>query len=164
MKLIDRRILKCDYILFSPSETSTIITHNSQIYINIRKWDSVLCLLNSFFYFNSEFIKKADDSRYANGNDIRLINLGPIALFSIFKLTKISGKHLEGISHAHIVSLLYKLISSVKDSINLSIGLDHSRNRRRDKLTANKSVKGKNHLKFSLKNIFGSAEFQEKPT
>ena len=32
---IDRRILKCDYIRYSPAEISTINTANSQIYINI---------------------------------------------------------------------------------------------------------------------------------
>ena len=51
---------------------------------------------------------KSDKSRYANGDDIRLNNLGPIALFSNFKLTTSSGKHLEDIFHAHIVSLMYK--------------------------------------------------------
>ena len=72
-------------------------------------------------------VKKLDDSRFANGNGIRLIILGPIALFSKCKLTTRSGKHLEDISHARIVSLMYKLISSAKDGNDLSIGSDHSR-------------------------------------
>ena len=78
--------------------------------------------------------KKNDDSRYANGNDIRLVNLGPVALFNNFKLTTSSGKHLEDISHAHLVSLMYKVITSSKDSNDLSIGFDYSRNRKRDEL------------------------------
>ena len=32
---IDRRIPKCDYIRYSPTEISTINTANSQSYINI---------------------------------------------------------------------------------------------------------------------------------
>ena len=32
---INRDILKCDYIRYSPSEISTINTTNSQVYINI---------------------------------------------------------------------------------------------------------------------------------
>ena len=56
-------------------------------------------------------------------------------------MTTSSGKHLEDISHAHIVSLMYKLITSSKDSDDLSIGFDRSRNRKRDELTANKNVK-----------------------
>ena len=94
---------------------------------------------------NFEVIKTADYSRYGDGNDIRLVNLGPVAFFSYFNLATSSGKHLEEISHAHIVSFKYKLISSSKDSDDLSICLDRSRNRRRDELTDNKNVKGKNH-------------------
>ena len=161
---VDRRILKCDYISFSPAETSTIKTANTQIYIIIPREDSVISLLNSYLDLNFEVIKEADDSRYGNGNDIRLVNLGPIALFSNFKLTTSSGKHLEDISHAHIVSLMYKLITSSKDINDLSIGFDHSRKKTRDELAANKSVKGKFHLKILLKDVFGFAECQEKCT
>ena len=161
---VDRRILKCGYIIYSTSEASTINTPNSHIYINIPREDSVTSLLNSYLDLNFEVIQKADDSRYANGKDTRLINLGPIALFSNFELTTSSGKHLEDISHAHIVSLMYKLITSSKDSNGLSIGFDQSRNRRRDELAANKSVKGKFHLKKLLKDVLGFAECQEKAT
>ena len=138
---VDRKILKRDYIRYSPAETSTINTPNSQIYINIPRDDSVISLLNSYLDLSFEVIKKDDNSRYANGNDIRLVNLGPVALFSNFKLTTSSGKHLEDISHAHLVSLMYKLITSSKDSNDLSVGFDHSRNRRRDELAPNKNIK-----------------------
>ena len=161
---VDRKILKCDYIRYSPAETSTINTRNSQIYIKIPKEDSVISLLNSYLDLNFEVIKRADNSRYANGNDIRQVNLGPIALFSNFKLTTSSGKHLEDISHNHIVSLMYKLITSSKDSDDLSIGFDRSRNRRRDELALNKNLKSKYHLKILLKDVFGFAECQEKAT
>ena len=139
-------------------------TPNDQININIPREDSVISLLNSYLVLNFEVIKKADNSRYANGNDIQLVNLGPIALFSIFKLTLSSGKNLEDISHAHIVSLRYKLISSAKDTNDLSIAFDRSRNRRRDEITYNKNVKGKLHLRIMLRDIFGFAEHQEKAT
>ena len=45
---IDRSILKCDYIRYSPSEISTKNTPNSQIYINIPREDSIISLLNSY--------------------------------------------------------------------------------------------------------------------
>ena len=161
---VDTRILKCDYIRYSPAETSTINTPNSQIYINIPREDSVISLLNSYLDLSFEVVKRADNSRYGNGNDIRLVNLGPIALFSNFKLTTSSGKHLEDISHAHLVSLMYKLITSSKDSNDLSFGFDNNRNRRRDELAQNKNIKGKYHLKIMLKDVFGFAECQEKAT
>ena len=161
---VDRRILKCDSIRYSPAETSTINTPSSQIYINIPREDSVISLLNSYLDLSFEVIKRIDNSRYADGNDIRLVNLGPIALFSNFKLTTSSNKHLEDISHAHLVSLMYKLITSSKDSNDLSIGFDYSRNRRRDELALNKNIKGKYHVKIMLKDVFGFAEYQEKAT
>ena len=161
---VDRRILKCDCIRYSPAETSTINTPNSQIYINIPREDSVISLSNSYLVLSFEVIKRVDNSRYANGNDIRLVNLGPVALFSNFKLTTSSGKHLEDISHAHLVSLMYKLITSSKDSNDLSIGFGNSRNRRRDELALNKNIKGKYHVKIMLRDVFGYAEHQEKAT
>ena len=103
---VDRKILKCDFIRYSPAETSIINTPNSQIYINIPREDSVISLLNSYLDLSFEVIKRVDNSRYADGNDIRLVNLGPIALFNNFKLTTSSGKHLEDIGHAHLVSLM----------------------------------------------------------
>ena len=161
---VDRRILKCDYIRHSPAETSTINTPNSQIYINIPREDSVISLLNSYLDLNIEVVKRADNSRYGNGNDIRLVNLGTVALFRNFKLTTSSRKHLEDISHTHLVSLLYKLITSAKVSDDLSIGFDRSRNRRRDELAQNKNVKCKYLLKIMLKDVFSFAECQEKAT
>ena len=105
-----------------------------------------------------------DDNRYVDANDIRLVNLGPIALFSNYKLTTSSGKHLEEISHAHIASLMYKLLTSSKDGEDLSISFDHSRARRKNELTDKKIVKGKYHIRIYLKDIFGFAEHQEKGT
>ena len=161
---VDRRIQKCDFIRFSPAETSTINTPNSHMYINVPREDSVISLLNSYLDLNFEVIKKVDDSRYGNGNDIRLVNLGPIALFSIFKLTTSSGKHLEDFSYAHLVSLTYKLITSSKNSDDLSIGFDRSPNRRKDELAQNKNRKRKYHVRIMLKDILGFAEHQEKAT
>ena len=77
--------------------------------------------------------------------------MGPIALFSIYKLTTSSGKHLEEISHAHIVNLMYKLMTSIKDSDHLSIGFDRNRGRRKNELSNNKSIKGKYHIRNYLK-------------
>ena len=161
---VDRKILKCDYIRYSPAETSTINTPNSQIYIKIPREDSVISLLNSYLDINFEVIKKVDDSRYRNGNDIRLVSLAPIVLFSNFKLTTSSGKHIEDISHTHLVSLRYKLITSSKGSDDFSIGFDRSRVRRKDEITTNKNVKGKFHLRIMLKDVFGFIEHQEKAT
>ena len=80
---IHRRILKCDYIRYSPSEISTINTPNSQTYINIPREDSVISLLKSYIDINFDELRADNSNRYRDANDIRLGNLGPIALFSI---------------------------------------------------------------------------------
>ena len=139
---IFRDISKKDYRRYSPSEISTINTANSQTYINIPREDSVISLLNSYLELRFDVLHAATNNKYADGNDIRLVNLGPIALFSNFKLTTSSGKHLENIDHAHIVSLKYKLSISSRGSDDLSIGFDRYRNRRQRELTNNKSRKG----------------------
>ena len=161
---VDRRITKCDYIRYSPAEIFTINTNNSQVYINIPREDSVISLLNSYIKINFDVVKAATSNRYTDADDIRLVNLGPIALFSKYKLTTSSGKHLEEISHAHIVSLMYKLLSSSKDSDDLSIGFDRDRGRKKRELTNNKNIKGKYHDRIYLKDVFSYAEFQEKGT
>ena len=160
---MDRKILKCDYIRYSPSEISTINTPNSQIYINIPREDSVISLLNSYLELNFDVLQAVAGNRYADGADIRLVNLAVIALFSICKLTTSSGKHLEEINHAHIVSLMYKLLSSSKESDHLSFGFDRSRDRKRE-LTNNKNIEGKYHLRIYSRDIFGFAEHQETTT
>ena len=161
---IDRRILKCDYIRYSPEDTSTINTANSQIYINIPREDSLISLLKSYLDFKFDVINAATNNRYKDADDIWLNNLAAIALFSNFKLTTISGKHLENIDHAHIVSLKYKLLTSSRDSDDLSIEFDRDRNGRKRELTNNKNTKGKYHMRFYLKDLFGFAEHQEKAT
>ena len=90
--------------------------------------------------------------------------MGPIALFSNCKLTTSSGKHLEEISLAHIVSLMYKLLTSSKESDDLSSGFVRSRDKRKRELTNNKNIKGKYHTRIYLKGIFGFTEHQEKGT
>ena len=134
---VDRKVLKCDYIRYSPSEISTINTANSQIYVNIPREHSLISLLKSYIDLIFDVLNAATKTRYADADDLWLINLAAIALFSNFKLTTSSGKHLENIDHAHIVWLLYKLLRSSKGSDNLSIGFDRDRNRRKRELTNN---------------------------
>ena len=59
---------------------------------------------------------------------------------------------------------MYKLITSSKDSDDLSIGFRRNRGRRKNDIANNKSIKGKNHNRIYLGDIFGFAEHQEKGT
>ena len=108
------------------------------------------------------WIHAATGKRFIHVNDIRLYNLGPIALFSNYNLTTASGKPLIHISLAHIISLMYKLITSARVTDDLSIGFHRDRNRRQIELTNNKNIKCRFHLRIMLKYIFGFAAYQQK--
>ena len=103
--------------------------------------------LDCFF----EELHAATGNSYADGNDVKLFNLGTIALFSTYRLLISSGKHLEDNSHAHIVSLMYKLITSAKYTKDLSIGFDRDRSRRQRELTNKKNLKGNITLEVCLR-------------
>ena len=149
---------------YSLAETSTINISNNQIYIDVPREASVISLLISYLDINLEVIKKTFNSRHANGNDTKLVNLGPIALFRSFKITSSQGKRVEDISQALLVSLMYRTITTCKDSDDLSIGFDQSHNRRRDELAQNENIRGKYHVGSMLKDFFGFTGFQEKTT
>ena len=60
--------------------------------------------------------------------------------------------------------LMYKLLTSSKDSDDLSFGFDRDRNKRQRELTNNKKLKGKYHLRIYLGDVFGFAEHQKTAT
>ena len=111
---------------------------NSKNYINIPREDNVFSLLNCYPVAIFDALQAATGNRYADNNDIGLVNLRPIALFSNYKLTTNSRKHLDYISQTHIVCLMYKRIKSTRDSEDLSIGFDRHWNWRQWELTNNK--------------------------
>ena len=137
-------------------------TANSQTKILIPREVSVNPLSSSYLDLDCDVLHAATNERYVDNDDIRLINLGPVALLSSYKLAISSEKHLEIINHAHILSLLYKLLTSSRGYDDLSIGFDRDHERRQQELTNNKNVKGKNHIRTFLKHSFGFAEHQKK--
>ena len=121
-------------------------------------------MLSSYLDLDFDVVHAATNNRVADNNEIRLVNLCPIDLFSNYKLTTSSSKHLEDVNHAQIVSLMYKLLTTAKGCDDLSVGFDRDRTRRRNELTNNKNVKGKYHVRVYLKDVFGFAEHQGKAT
>ena len=62
------------------------------MFFNIPREDSVISLLKTYLDLNFDALHAASGNRYADKNDIRLVNLGPIDLFSkkiddVFKQT-----------------------------------------------------------------------------
>ena len=87
-------------------------------------------MLGSLLRAIFDVLHAATNNRYVDGGDTRLVNEGPIALFSKYKPQSSSGKHIEENTHAHIVCLMYKLITSARITDDLSIGFDRDRGRR----------------------------------
>ena len=107
-------------------------------------------MLNGYPDLKNDVFHAATSNRYVDGKDIRIVNLCSIALFSKYILTTSSGKQLEDISQSHIVSLMYKSITSAKDTNDLSICFDEYRCRRQRELTNKKTQKGKYHVRSYL--------------
>ena len=73
-------IQKIDFIKYSHSSLATINNNNSNISPSLPREDAYICLQNSYISLEFEVLKK-DDTRYANGDNISLVNFAPVALF-----------------------------------------------------------------------------------
>ena len=159
---MDKPIHKIDFIKYSPSSLATINNNNSNISIIFPREDAYICLQNSCISLEFEVLKN-DDTRYADGDQISLVNFGPVALFSEAKLTTSSGKHLEKVDNLHPISLMIKLLTSTQQTSQLMYGFEESSTIRRQELTNNKTEKGTFFVRIKLKDLFGFAD-QEKIT
>ena len=159
---MDKPIHKIDFIKYSPSSLATINNKYSNISIIFPREDAYICLQNSFISLEFEVLKN-DDTRYADGDQISLVNFGPVALFSEAKLTTSSGKHLEKVDNLHPICSMHKLLTSTHQTSQLMYGFEESQATRRQELTNNKTEKGTFFVRIRLSDIFGFAD-QEKLT
>ena len=159
---LEKPIHKIDFIKYSPSSLATINNTNSNTTISFPREDAYICLQNSFISLEFEVLKN-NNTRYADGDEIGLVNFGPISLFSEAKLTTSSGKHLEKVDNLHLISLMYKLLTSTKSTSQLMYGFEENLSVRRQELTNNKNEKVTFFVRIKLKDLFGFAD-QEKIT
>ena len=82
---LDKPFQKIDFIKYSPISLATINTINSNISISLPRENAYLCIQNSYITVDFEVLKQ-DDRKYADGDQIELVNFGPVALFSEAKL------------------------------------------------------------------------------
>ena len=159
---LDKPIHKIDFIKYSPNSLATINNANSNISISLPREDAYICLQNSFISLEFE-VPQNNNTRYADGDEISLVNFGPVALFSEAKLTTSSEKHLEKVDNLHPISLMYKCLTSGSQTSQLLYGFEESTTIRRQELTNNKNEKGTFFVRIKLKDLFGFAD-QEKIT
>ena len=129
---LEKPIHKIDFIKYSPSSLATVNNANSNISVSLPREDAYICLQNSYISLEFEVLKN-DNTRYNNGDEISLVNFGPVALFSEAKLTTSSGKHLEKVDKLHPISLLYKLLTSTYQTSQLLYGFEETVTIRRKK-------------------------------
>ena len=159
---LEKPIHKIDFIKYNPSSLATINNANSNVSISLPREDAYICLQNSFISLEFEVLKNKN-TRFAVGDEIGMVNFGPISLFSEAKLTTSSGKHLQKVDNSHLISLMYKCLTSTKSTSQLLYGFEESETIRRQELTNNKNEKGTFFVRIKLKDLFGFAD-QEKIT
>ena len=150
-------IHKIDFIKYSPSSLATVNNANSNISVSLPREDAYICLQNSFISVEFEVLKN-DDTRNADGDQIYLVNFGPVALFSEAKLTTSSSMHLEKVDNLHPISLMYKLLKSTQQTSQLMFGFEESTAIRRQELSNNKTENGTFFVRIKLKDLFGFAD------
>ena len=87
-------------------------------------------------------------ARYADGDHIRTVNSGPIALFIKNRLASSSGKEIEEIGNAHVICLKHKLTSKSKHSDDLSIAFHRSNKAREKELSNIETTIGNYHVRI----------------
>ena len=81
-KKLSRELYKSDFYRYIPSSLATVNNNNNNIYINIPREDSYISLQNSYILVGFEVTHNVNaNTQYANGEQISLVNLGPVALF-----------------------------------------------------------------------------------
>ena len=108
-----------------------------------------------------KYVLKQDDTRYADGDGIAVVNFGPVALFSEVKLTTSSAKHLEKVDNLHIIGIMHKLSTSQQQTSELMYGFEESQATRKQERANNKTEKLTFFVKTRLTDMFGFAD-QEK--
>ena len=107
-------IHKCKIIKYKPNNMATMNTINTNINIILNREENHLNLRDS--YLEIEFVVSDDAGGvFANDANIRLVNYGMMALFSLIKLETSGGRTIDHIDHCHPNLLMYKLLTSTDD-------------------------------------------------
>ena len=103
---------------------------------------------------------------YAVCNGKRLVESGPTALYSEFRIETSSEKKSESIGHRHVASLMYKILNSSFGQNDLSIGFESSSARRQGELSKGAGnplaikIRRSFHIRIYSKDVFGFVEPQ----
>ena len=100
-------------------------------------------------------------ARYADGDHIKLVNLGSFASFGKYRLRNASVKEKEEIDNAHVICLMYRLLSSSGDNDDFSVGFNGSIETLETELANIEGTKGNYLVRVYLKDVFAFAEHHD---
>ncbi len=157
--LLDRTLFKKDFRRYYPPSIATINNTNTTLTIDIPREDSYIDLHDSYLKLEIQVVKNADDTLYADGNGICLVNLGPVALFSEATLSNSSQKKLEHVEQVYQATLMHKMLSSGEGELMTYFEKDTQdaavvNTERRNRLLNNTPEKGTLFVRIPLKDIF----------
>ena len=91
--VVDRPILKCDYIRLTPLLVFLVKRENNENFIDIPKEDRANSLKGSYLELDFNVTHRTGGhARYADGHHVTLVNLGPIAVFNLYRCTSSNDK------------------------------------------------------------------------
>ena len=98
---------------------------------------------------------------HADGDLLRLGILAPIALYNKYRLANCNEKQTEEIGKAQDNCLMYRLVSSSRESDDMFVGFHRSFEAREREKTKLKTTKANHHVRIYLKDVCGFADCQE---
>ena len=133
---VNRPILECDNIRYTPPSINFVNGENKQIFIDLPREDSAKMLKYSYLEEAFNVSHRAGAHAQCVDNDhMKKVNQVPIALFNKYRWTGSSGKLIEEIDNVHVACLMRKLITRSRDSDDLSIDFHRSIEARERELT-----------------------------
>ena len=92
----------------------------------------------------------ASHGNFEDADFTSFVYLAPISLFSEHEMTISIGEHLERFDYAHAVCLMYTLVTSSKDTNDLSIAVDESNARFKIEMSDNKQASNEERLRVKI--------------
>ena len=140
---VNRPILKCDYVPYTPPSLN-LVNRRNKYFFGKSRMDSVFFVKDSYLelYFKLIHTSAGNTRCYADSELMRLVNLGCIAIYKIYRLTGSgTGKETEEVDKAHLLRLLCKSKSENKDIDDLSIGFHRNIETREKEVNRKKATK-----------------------
>ena len=154
-------IHKSKIIKYKPNNLATMNTVNTNINIILNREENHLNLRDS--YLEIEFVVSDDAGGvFANDANIRLVNYGMMALFSLIKLEISGGRTIEYIDHCHPNLLIYKLLTSTVDEYESGIVRNQGNRDSQLKVDHIAAQRGHMYMMVKMSDLFGFVNDLEK--